>query len=77
MTTRRSIGLFVSAVIALHSVSVFAQVYPSKVIRVIIPAAPGDSCDVLARLVGQKVGERLGQQLAVDNRPGAGGQLGL
>ena len=57
--------------------SAYAQGYPSKAIRVIIPAAPGDSCDTLSRLVGQKVGERLGQQLAVDNRPGAGGQLGL
>ena len=54
-----------------------AQTYPVKPIRVIIPASPGDSCDVLSRLVGQKVSERLGQQLAIDNRPGAGGQLGL
>jgi tripartite-type tricarboxylate transporter receptor subunit TctC len=74
---RLRIGIFLLAVSALHSAELCAQAYPSKVIRVIIPAAPGDSCDVLARLVGQKVGERLGQQLAVDNRPGAGGQLGL
>ena len=57
--------------------SVLAQGYPAKSIRVIIPAAAGDSCDILSRIVGQKVGERLGQQMAVDNRPGAGGQLGL
>jgi tripartite-type tricarboxylate transporter receptor subunit TctC len=62
---------------ALNPRSAFTQGYPNKTIRVIIPAAPGDSCDTLTRLVGQKVGERLGQQLAVDNRPGAGGQLGL
>ncbi|HEY7741815.1 MAG TPA: tripartite tricarboxylate transporter substrate binding protein [Burkholderiales bacterium] len=54
-----------------------AQTYPARAIRVIVPAAPGDSCDVLARLIGQKVGERLGQQLAVDNRVGAGGRVGL
>jgi tripartite-type tricarboxylate transporter receptor subunit TctC len=54
-----------------------AQAYPVKPIRVIVPAAPGDSCDVLSRIIGQKVGERLGQQLAADNRVGAGGQLGL
>ena len=54
-----------------------AQAYPAKSIRVIIAAAPGDSCDTLTRLVGTKVSERLGQQFAVDNRPGAGGQLGL
>jgi tripartite-type tricarboxylate transporter receptor subunit TctC len=53
------------------------QGYPAKSIRVIIPAAPGDSCDTLTRLVGTKMSERLGQQFTVDNRPGAGGQLGL
>jgi tripartite-type tricarboxylate transporter receptor subunit TctC len=56
---------------------VAAQGYPNKSIRVIVPASPGDSCDVLSRLVGQKVSERLGQQLTVDNRPGASGQLGM
>ena len=55
----------------------FFRRIPIRAIRVIIPAAAGDSCDVLARLVGQKVSERLGQQLVIDNRPGAGGQLGL
>ncbi len=57
--------------------AVQAQNYPVKPIRVIIPAAAGDSCDVLSRLVGYRAGERLAQQFAVDNRPGAGGQLGL
>ena len=57
--------------------SVIAQPYPNKAIRVIVPAAPGDSCDTLARLVGQKVSEKLGQALTVDNRVGAGGALGL
>ncbi len=53
------------------------QAYPVKPIRVIIPAAAGDSCDVLSRLVGHRASEKLGQQFAVDNRPGAAGQLGL
>jgi tripartite-type tricarboxylate transporter receptor subunit TctC len=70
-------ALIVLAASVWYSGSAHAQAYPNKVIRVIIPAAPGDSCDVLARLVGQKVSERLGQQLTIDNRPGAGGQLGL
>jgi len=65
------------AVLALPSAGAGAQAYPNRSIRVIVPASPGDSCDVLTRLVGQKVGERLGQQLSADNRPGAGGQLGL
>ena len=54
-----------------------AQGYPNKSIRVIIPAAPGDSCDILVRLIAPKVGERLGQPLVIENRPGSGGQLGL
>jgi len=54
-----------------------AQSYPAKPVRVIVPAGPGDSCDVLSRLIGQKLGEKLGQQFTVDNRVGAGGQIGL
>jgi len=54
-----------------------AQGYPAKPVRVIVPASPGDSCDVLTRLIGQKVSERLGQAFTADNRPGASGMLGL
>ena len=74
---RTAISMVLFAAVALPAGGATAQAYPTKAIRVIVPAAPGDSCDVLARLIGQKVGERLGQQLAVDNRVGAGGQLGL
>jgi tripartite-type tricarboxylate transporter receptor subunit TctC len=54
-----------------------AQKYPTKPIRVIVPQPPGDPCDTFGRLIGYKVGERLGQQLVVDNRPGASGTIGL
>jgi tripartite-type tricarboxylate transporter receptor subunit TctC len=54
-----------------------AQNYPAKPVRVIVPAGPGDSCDILSRLIGQKVSEHLGQPFTVDNRVGAGGQIGL
>jgi tripartite-type tricarboxylate transporter receptor subunit TctC len=54
-----------------------AQKYPVKPIRVIVPLPAGDTCDIFARLLGQKVSERLGQQLVVDNRAGAGGAIGL
>lgn len=50
-----------------------AQPFPSKPIRVLITVPPGGSPDVLARTVAQKVAENLGQQVIVDNRPGAGG----
>ena len=54
-----------------------AQTYPSRPIKVIIPFPPGDAADIMARMIGPKVSERLGQQLVVENRPGASGQLGM
>ena len=53
-----------------------AQNYPMKTVRLIAPFAPGGATDVLARLTAQKLGERWGQTVIVDNRPGAGGNIG-
>src|SRR5215207_9737073 len=66
-----------AAVAALLASESPAQSYPVKPVRVIVPASPGDSCDILTRLIGQKVAERLGQPFTADNRPGASGMLGL
>ena len=52
-----------------------AQSYPARPVRIVVTVAPGGGNDFLARLAGQKLGERLGQQFIVDNRPGGGGTI--
>jgi tripartite-type tricarboxylate transporter receptor subunit TctC len=52
------------------------QAYPAKTVRVVIPWPPGGSNDVVGRIVMQKLGETLGQQFVIDNRPGAAGSIG-
>jgi tripartite-type tricarboxylate transporter receptor subunit TctC len=55
----------------------FAQTYPSRTIRVIVPFPAGGVTDVGARIVGQKLGDALGQPVVIENRPGASGTLGV
>ncbi len=50
-----------------------AEVYPSRPIRVFLPYGPGDVSDIATRIVVDKLGEKLGQRLVIENRPGAGG----
>jgi tripartite-type tricarboxylate transporter receptor subunit TctC len=56
--------------------SAAAQTYPTKPVRVIVAQAPGGASDLLIRMIGQKLGDAMGQQIVVDNRPGAGGNIG-
>jgi tripartite-type tricarboxylate transporter receptor subunit TctC len=53
-----------------------AQNYPTRPIRVVVPFPPGGTSDILARLIGARIAESWGQQLIVDNRPGANGNIG-
>ena len=53
-----------------------AQGYPSRAVRLILPYGPGNAPDIVARLIGQWLSERLSQQIIIDNRPGAGTNIG-
>jgi tripartite-type tricarboxylate transporter receptor subunit TctC len=53
-----------------------AQTYPARPVHIIVGYAPGGSTDIVARLIGQWLSERLGQQFIIDNRPGASGNIG-
>lgn len=72
----RLISLLITAIASFPGAAL-AQAYPVKPIRVIVPLPAGDTCDIFARLLGQRVSERLSQQLVVDNRAGASGAIGL
>ena len=64
------------AVLTLWSSQAQAQTYPTKPVRIIVPYAPGGIVDTSARVVGQKLSERWGQQVVVENRPGGNGFIG-
>jgi tripartite-type tricarboxylate transporter receptor subunit TctC len=65
-----------AAALAAASRFAWAQTYPTRPVRIIAPTGPGGAPDILARLIGQWLSERLGQQFITENRPGAGGNIG-
>src|SRR5256885_7154721 len=65
-----------AAALSAVSRSAWAQAYPTRPVRVIVPFAPGGAYDIVARLMGPWLSERLGQPFIIENRPGAGGNIG-
>jgi len=78
-TSRRALGalsLSALAALAVAPSAVWAQAYPAKPVKLIVPFAPGGTTDIVARILAEKIGPALGQTLIVENKAGAGGSVG-
>ncbi|HZA14183.1 MAG TPA: tripartite tricarboxylate transporter substrate-binding protein, partial [Myxococcaceae bacterium] len=77
MNTLKSLSAAVAAMLLLASAGALAaEPYPSKPIKVIVPFPAGGTTDLVARVIGQELTKAWGQQVVVENRPGAGGNIG-
>lgn len=73
----RVLSLLLSCMLLPAAVAMAAETYPAKPIRLIVPFPPGGPADALARIVGDRIGANMGKPVVVENRPGAGGNIGM
>ena len=74
---RKNWRALLAAALLCASATAAAETWPSRMIRIVVPTAPGSSVDIVARLVGEKLGPMLGQTVIVENKPGANGTIGV
>ena len=77
MSNLRAFAMAVAAALALGPGAIHAQAFPAKPVRLVAPFPPGSSIDLIARLIAQPMGDALGQPIVVENRVGAGGNVGV
>ena len=74
---RSRLAAMAVAAVAHPALAADAAAFPSKPVRLIVPFTPGGSTDILARAIGQKLSESWRQPVVIENRPGAGGAIGM
>ena len=77
VSRRRAIGVGIASLAAMSGVARAQSAYPARPVKLVVPFAAGGTTTILARLLAERMGQNMGQPFVVDNRPGAGGNVGM